>query len=71
MLALALALIMVTWIGVKQARAMTRMRKAGLAHPDDATHAAAIERASKVSSALRAGIGLLSLTLLVVGVAMA
>jgi uncharacterized membrane protein len=70
-LALALALIVVTWIGVKQARSMTRLRKAGLAHPEDATHAAAIERASRAASVLRAGIGLLSLVLFAVAVAMA
>ena len=70
-LVLALALIAVTWIGVRQARSMTRMRKAGLAHPEDTTHAAAIERASRAASVLRAGIGLLSLVLLAVAVAMA
>jgi uncharacterized membrane protein len=70
-LVLTLALIVATWIGIRQARSMTRMRKAGLAHPDDASNVAAIDRASRVASVLRAGIGLLSLVLFAVAVAMA
>jgi uncharacterized membrane protein len=70
-LVLALAIVAVTWIGVRQARAMGRMRKAALAHPDDDTQTAAIERAAARATLLRAGIGVLSLALFVVGIAMA
>jgi uncharacterized membrane protein len=70
-LLLALALVAVTWAGVRQARSMTRMRKAALAHPDDAGPAAVIERAAARSTLLRAGIGILSLALFVVAIAMA
>ncbi|GAB3032550.1 hypothetical protein GCM10027052_06840 [Parafrigoribacterium mesophilum] len=70
-LVLAVAIGVVTWIGVRQARAMGRMRKAALAHPDDGTQAAAIDRAATRATLLRAGIGVLSLALFVVGIAMA
>ena len=62
--------VVVTWIGVRQARAMGRMRKAGLAHP---TTAPTPPRSTvpRSASVLRAGIGLLSLALFVLGVAMA
>lgn len=71
-LVLATAIVAVTWVGVRQARAMTRMRKAALAHPEgDGAGAAAIERAAHRATLLRAGIGVLSLALFVVGIAMA
>lgn len=68
-LVFAVAIVAVTWFGVRQARAMTRMRKAALAHPDDGAHAA-IDRAARRSTLLRAGIGVLSLALFVIGIAM-
>ena len=70
-LALVVAIVAVTWIGVRQARAIGRMRKAALTHPDDDTQAAAIDRAAARATLLRAGIGVLSLALFVVGIAMA
>jgi uncharacterized membrane protein len=69
-LVLAVAIVAVTWIGVRQARAMGRMRKAALGHPDDGAQAAAIDSAAARATLLRAGIGVLSLALFVVGIAM-
>jgi uncharacterized membrane protein len=68
-LIIALLLVVVTAVGIRQARHMTRMRRAAIAKPD-ATDAAALQRGTRVASVLRASIGVCSLALFVLGVAM-
>ncbi|MGI8844814.1 MAG: hypothetical protein ACR2HC_01325 [Thermoleophilaceae bacterium] len=60
------ALVVVTAVGVVQARAMTRLRAAALDSPgDDHVVAQQIRRGSVRATVLRAAIGLLSVALLV------
>jgi uncharacterized membrane protein len=83
-LLVALLLVVLTGIAVRQARRMTRMRKAALAAQHDAaprdiaqrdaasadeSHAAPISRNARRAWMLRMGIGLTSLTLLVLALA--
>jgi uncharacterized membrane protein len=68
-LIIALLLVIVTVVGIRQARRMTRMRRAAIAEPD-AADAAALQRGTRVASVLRASIGVCSLALFVLGVAM-
>jgi hypothetical protein len=68
-LIIALLLVVVTVVGIRQARRMTRMRRAAIAEPD-AADAAALQRGTRVASVLRASIGVCSLALFVLGVAM-
>lgn len=68
-LIVALLLIVVTAVAVKQARQMSRMRRAAVTRPDDAD-AAALQRGTQVASALRASLGVCSLALFVLAVAM-
>jgi hypothetical protein len=69
---LAVVLVFVTAVAVRQARQLTRMRKAH-AHaesPGDALSAASMASTAAAARVLRAGIGLLSLAIFVVVVAM-
>jgi uncharacterized membrane protein len=68
-LIIALLLVVVTVVGIRQARRMTRMRRAAIAEPD-AADAAGLQRGTRVASVLRASIGVCSLALFVLGVAM-
>ncbi len=72
---LAAALVVVTAAGVVQARRMTRLRHRALAAEQQATPdfalTAAVRRGSVTAAAVRGGIGLLSVALLVVVVTMA
>jgi uncharacterized membrane protein len=68
-LIIALLLVVVTVVGIRQARRMTRLRRAAIAEPD-AADAAALQRGTRVASVLRASIGVCSLALFVLGVAM-
>jgi uncharacterized membrane protein len=68
-LIIALLLVVVTVVGIRQARRMTRMRRAAIVEPD-AADAAALQRGTRVASVLRASIGVCSLALFVLGVAM-
>jgi uncharacterized membrane protein len=68
-LIIALLLVVVTVVGIRQARRMTRMRRAAIAEPD-AADAAALQRGTRVASALRASIGACSFALFVLAVAM-
>ena len=67
-LLIAVLLIAVTAIAVKQARHMSRMRRAAVAEPDAVTPAA-LKRGTSVASALRASIGVCSLALFILAVA--
>lgn len=71
---LAVALVIVTALAVRQARQLTRLRKAQAQtrseSPDDSTPSAAIASKAAAARVLRAGIGLLSLAIFVVVVAM-
>jgi uncharacterized membrane protein len=68
-LIIALLLVVVTVVGIRQARRMTRMRRAAIAEPD-AADAAGLQRGTRVASVLRASIGVCSLALFVLGVGM-
>lgn len=65
--AVAAALVMLTVAGMAQARRMTRLRRSSLQLPDGLQLAAKVTRGAHTASALRALIGLLSLTLVVLG----
>ena len=56
-------------VGVRQARRMTRMRKAAIAEPG-AADPAALQRGTRMASALRASIGVCSFAVFVLAVAM-
>jgi uncharacterized membrane protein len=64
-----LFLVAVTLVAIRQARYMNRMRRAAVTEPD-AADSAALQRGTRVASALRASIGVCSLALFVVAVAM-
>lgn len=68
-LLVVLLLVLLTGIAVRQARRMTRMRKAALAASVDGPHAAPIGRNAKRAWMLRMGIGLTSLALFVLALA--
>lgn len=68
---LAAALVLSTGAGVVQARGMTRLRQAAVHEPTDDALAARVRRDSVRAAALRGGIGVLSVGLLVVAVALA
>jgi len=63
----ALCLIVVTIIGVVQARAMTRLRWAARNEPADSEAGRRIARAGRRAGVLRGGIGVLTLALVVLG----
>lgn len=66
----AAALVLTLAWGVVQARRMGRLRRAALAAPDDADSAArqdAVRRGARRAALLRAGLGVLSLTLIALG----
>jgi hypothetical protein len=65
--AAAAALLVVTAAGVRQARAMTRLRTRALAESGDPAVARTLRRATVTATTLRAAIGLLTLAL--VGIA--
>lgn len=64
----AAALVAATLVGVVQARQMTRLRRGAVQRPDDTALAGQIRRGGWTAGVLRALIGALSLTLLVLGV---
>ncbi|MEO7374579.1 MAG: hypothetical protein ABIW36_11895 [Terrimesophilobacter sp.] len=68
-LLIAMLLIVGTAVAVKQARHMSRMRRAAVAEPD-AVDPTALHRGTRVASALRASLGVCSLALFVLAVAM-
>lgn len=68
-LLVTLLLVVLTGIAVRQARRMTRMRKAALAASVDGAHDAPIGRNAKRAWMLRMGIGLTSLALFVLALA--
>ncbi len=68
---LGAAIVLATAAGVRQARAMTRLRQAALAAPGDESLARRIDRDSRRAAVLRAGIGILTIALLAVGAAIA
>ncbi|WP_349897374.1 hypothetical protein [Parafrigoribacterium soli] len=67
---LAVALVIVTALGVRQARQLTRMRKAAAEASSEPTPAASLARKAVAARALRSAIGLLSLAIFIVVVAM-
>lgn len=67
----AAALVAATVVGVGQARQMTRLRRRGVQHPDDAALTRRIHRGARTARVLRALIGALSMTLLALGVVLA
>jgi hypothetical protein len=69
--ATAASLLVVTVVGVVQARQMTRLRRHTLRHPDDTVLAGRVRRAARTAGVLRALIGLFSLALVILGVAIA
>ncbi|TWP36053.1 hypothetical protein [Leekyejoonella antrihumi] len=68
---LAVLLVVVTVVGVAQARRMTRLRRALLDRPTDEALAARIDRDARAAAWLRALIGLLTLVLIALGSALA
>jgi uncharacterized membrane protein len=63
----AASLVVVTVVGVVQARRMTRLRCAHLDRPDDPLLAGQVRAGARHASLLRAAIGVLSLTVLALG----
>lgn len=63
-----LALLVVTGIGMAQARRMTRLRRALLASGPDPVRQTHVQRGSRLAVGLRVGIGVLTVVLLVLGV---
>lgn len=70
-LAVAAALVVVTAVGVAQARAMTRLRLEALQAPGDRTLERRVRRGAGRASGLRALIAVLTLALVVLGSALA
>jgi hypothetical protein len=68
---LAFALVLATGAGVVQARGMTRLRQRALREPRHPALTAHIERNARRALVLRALIGAITLTLLVLGAALA
>lgn len=69
--AVAAALVVSTVIGVAQARRMTRLRRSSLQQPDNVLLARRVQQGARRAAVLRAGIGLLSLALIALGVLVA
>ena len=67
----AAALALTLWVGVVQARRMTRLRRRALDRPDDTDLATRIHRGALGAHTLRGLIGVLSLALLALGVLLA
>lgn len=67
----AAALAAATLVGVGQARQMTRLRHHGVHRPGDAVLTRRIRRGARIANVLRALIGVLSISLLVLGVVLA
>ncbi|HET8599972.1 MAG TPA: hypothetical protein VFL99_06570 [Segeticoccus sp.] len=67
----AAALVLTTAYGVRQARKMGRLRRRSFDEPDDRTLGRRVRAGARRAAALRAGIGVLSVTLLALGVALA
>ncbi|MGH3502471.1 MAG: hypothetical protein ACRDQA_16510 [Nocardioidaceae bacterium] len=63
----AAVLVVTLVVAVRQARRMTRLRSGALAAPDDALLTMRVRRGGRSATMLRAAIGLLSLTLVVLG----
>jgi uncharacterized membrane protein len=63
----AAALVVVTVLGVVQARRMTRLRRALLSRPNDPLVAGQVRAGARHASLLRAAIGALSLSVLALG----
>ncbi|HVV31105.1 MAG TPA: hypothetical protein VHC41_09510 [Mycobacteriales bacterium] len=70
-LIVAVALVVVTAVGVVQARRMTRLRQRALAQPGDGSITAQVAGGARDATALRAGIGLLTFTLLALAAVLA
>ena len=68
-LLVSLALVVVTACAVRQARRLTRMRRAAAADPGDSELLGSIVRTAGAARVLRTGIGLLSLALFVLALA--
>jgi uncharacterized membrane protein len=66
----AAALLVATAVGIAQARAMTRLRRRALAEPGEAIDAQ-VRRGAALAGALRGAIALITLTLVVLGSALA
>jgi uncharacterized membrane protein len=69
--ALAGVLVLATVAGVRQARGMTRIRRAAAAAPDDPALAFGVSRGARRAAVLRGAIGALTLALLAIGAAIA
>lgn len=69
--ATAAALLVVTAAGVRQARAMTRLRRRALAEAGDTSLAGTLRRDAHAAACLRATIGLLTVALVVLGAVIA
>ena len=65
--AVAAALVLVTAVGVAQARRMTRLRGAAGRNPDDLELAVRVRRGARRAVVLRTAIGLLSIALIALG----
>ena len=65
------ALVVATAIGVRQARAMTRLRRAALAAPDDDALATRVRAGGRRAVVLRAAIGGLTVAAVTLGVLLA
>ena len=65
------ALVIATAIGVRQARAMTRLRRAALERPDDDMLASRVRAGSRRAVVLRAAIGGLTVAAVTLGVLLA
>lgn len=63
----AVALLATLGFGVVQARRMTRLRAAALAAPENRSAAEGVQRGARSAAVLRAGIGVLTLALVVLG----
>lgn len=67
----AAALVAALLTGVVQARRMTRLRRSALGAPEDGQRAARVRRGARAAGVLRAFIGVLTLVLVALGVALA
>jgi uncharacterized membrane protein len=67
----AAAVVLVTVVGVVQARRMTQLRQRLLRQPDDGSLADVVRRGARNAAVLRGAIGLLTLALVVLGAVLA
>jgi hypothetical protein len=67
----AFAIVVATIVGVRQARAMTRLRAAAASDPGDADALALVARGARSAAVLRLGIGVLTFALVGLGLALA